>query len=140
MWRRGARNARPGDYLPEYGAHVTAEPVTDPETARVWLTLEDGRDVDLTPRGKVWIYRRYDAPAWMRDALEAYRAARDAREALRESGQLVPTSVAGAAGSGVACFQLERADFDRAYPAPRFAEYVKDAAAAYRSGREGVAA
>lgn len=139
-WRRGARNARPGDWLPEHGGHVAAEPLTDPETGRVWLTLDTGADVDTSPRGKVWIHRRYDAPAWMTDALDAYRSARDAREALRESGHVVPTSVPGAAGSSAACHQLERSDFDAAYPAPRLAEFIREAAAAYRAGRETVTA
>lgn len=131
-YRRGARNVAPGDWLPEHGGHVASEPVTDPDDGSVWLTLEDGRDVRVTPRGKVWLWRQYAAPVWMAEAVEAYRSARDAREALRESGQVVPTSVPGTAGSGVACHQLERADFDRAYPAPRLADFISEAAAARR--------
>lgn len=131
-YRRGARNVAPGDWLPEHGAHVTADPVTDPDDGGVWLTLEDGRDVRCTPRGKVWLWRRYAAPVWMADAVDAYRGARDAREALRESGALAPTSVAGAAGSSVACHQLERDDFNAAFPAPRLADFIRDAAAARR--------
>ena len=138
-FRRAARNARPGDWLPEYGARVVAEPVTDPESGRHWLTLDDGRDVEATPRGKVWLFRQYDSPAWMAEAVTAYRAARDAREALRESGHVVPTSVPGAAGSAVACYQLEPGDFDAAYPAPRLADYIREAAAARRD-ESGVAA
>lgn len=134
--RRAARNTRAGDWLPEHGARAVGDPLTDPETARIWLTLDTGADVEFTPRGKVWLYREYDAPAWMADAVTAYRAARDAREALRESGAPVPTSVAGSAGSGVACYQLERADFDRAYPAPRLADFIREAARAHGADRE----
>lgn len=129
---RRAANLASGDYLPDYSGHVIGGPVTDPETGEHWVTLDTGADVSFTPRRKVWIFRRYEAPEWMREAVENYRAARDAREAMRESSAPAPTSVAGAAGSLVAWCQLERSDFDAAYPAPRLADFVREAAAARR--------
>lgn len=132
-FRRAARNVQTGDYFPEYGARVVAAPLTDPETGRHWVTLEDGQDVEFTPRGKVWLFREYAAPEWMADALADYRAARDARDAMRESSAPVPTSVAGANGSNVSCSQLEDDDFNRAFPAPRLADFIRAAADSRRS-------
>jgi hypothetical protein len=131
-YRRSARQVRTGDYLPDYGAHAVADALDDPDDGAVWVTLETGQDVRVTTR-KVWLFRRYAAPAWMSDALEAYRAARDAREATRESAAPIPAGVvAGAAGSLASWCQLERADFDAAYPAPRLADFIREAAAARR--------
>lgn len=56
--------------------------------------------------------------------IDEYRAARDAREALRESGQLAPSSVAGIAHSDVAMYQLDDDDFDRAVPSVTFREWL----------------
>jgi hypothetical protein len=64
--------------------------------------------------------------------VESYQAARDARNYLRESGTLVPTSVPGAAGSGAAMHQLEDADFDEYVPAPRFKDWLIEQAAERR--------
>lgn len=140
-FRRSARQVRRGDWLPEYGRYALTDAVTDAD-GRHYVTLSDAPDdwsrltdddvVMFTRRGKVWLYREYAAPGWMADAVDAYRSARDAREALRESGQLVPTSVPGVNGSGVVMYQLERADFDAAVPAPRLADFIRDAAAARR--------
>lgn len=131
-YRRGVRQVTPGDYLPDYGAHVVAPAVEDPDDGAVWVTLDDGRDIRLTTR-KVWLFRRYSAPEWMSEALDNYRAARDAREALRESGQVAPVgAVAGAAGSAIGWNQLEPSDFAAAYPAPRLADFIRDAAASRR--------
>lgn len=140
-YRRSARQVRSGDWLPEHGRYALTDAVTDDDgrhwvtlsdTAGDWSAVSDDDVVTFTRRGKVWLYRQYRAPDWMAAAVESYRAARDAREALRESGQLVPTSVPGVAGSSVAMYQLERADFDAAVPAPRLADFVRDAAAARR--------
>lgn len=131
-YRRTVRQVRAGDYLPDHGGHVIAAPVADPDDGSVWVALDTGTDVQLTGR-KVWILRKYDAPAWMADALEAYRCARDARDATRESGAPIPAgAVAGAAGSAVAWCQLEPDDFRRAYPAPRLADFIREAAHAAR--------
>lgn len=138
-YKRSARQVTAGDWLPDYGAHTVCAPVTDPDDGSLWLTLEDGRDVSLRAR-KVWLYRRYTAPEWMAGALEAYRSARDAREAMRESGAPAPTSVPGLAGSSAAWCQLEREEFERVYPAPRLADFIRDAAAAWRDGRDRVPA
>lgn len=131
-YRRSARQVTTGDYLPEHGAHVVAPAVEDPDDGAQWVTLDDGRDIRLTTR-KVWLHRTYDAPAWMSEALTAYRSARDARDAMRESSQPIPAgAVAGAAGSSAAWCQLEADDFARAYPAPRLADFIREAAAARR--------
>lgn len=121
-----------GDYLPDYGAHAIGDALEDPDDGSVWVTLETGQDVRVTTR-KVWVHRRYAAPDWMRDALDAYRAARDAREALRESSAPIPAgAVAGAAGSLAAWCQLEPEDFSAAYPAPRLADFIRETCAARR--------
>lgn len=131
-YRRSVRQVTTGDYLPDYGAHAVAAAVEDPDDGAHWVTLDTGQDVRVTTR-KVWVYRRYSQPDWMRDALDAYRAARDAREAIRESSAPIPAgAVAGAAGSLAGWCQLEPADFTAAYPAPRLADYIREAAAARR--------
>lgn len=131
-YRRTVRQVRPGDYLPEHGATVTADPLEDPDGG-VWLALDNGADVLVKTR-RVWLHREYTAPEWMSSALEDYRAARDAREATRESSAPVPAGlVAGAAGSLAAWCQLEAEDFAAAYPAPRLADFIREAAAARRS-------
>jgi len=53
-----------------------------------------------------------------------FHAAQHAREALRESGQMAPSSVAGTAGSGVGYYQLSDEEFDRCHPAPRFQDFL----------------
>lgn len=134
-YKRSARQVQAGDWLPDYGAHTVGPAVEDPDDSAQWLTLDDGRDIRVVTR-KVWLFRRYAAPEWMGDALAAYRSARDAREALRESSQPIPAgAVAGAAGSSAAWCQLEPEDFTAAYPAPRLADYIRDAAAARRGDR-----
>jgi hypothetical protein len=135
-YRRSSRQIRPGDWLPEYGAHAIGDALEDPDDGSLWVTLETGQDVRVTTR-KVWMFRRYAAPDWMRDALEAYRSARDARDALRESSDPIPAGiVAGAAGASCAWNQLERDDFNAACPAPRLADFIRDAAAARRAPEE----
>jgi hypothetical protein len=131
-YRRGVRQVTTGDYLPDYAAHVVAPACADPDDGSHWLTLDDGRDIRVTTR-KLWVFRRYTAPDWMADALDAYRSARDAREAARESGAPIPAgAVAGANGSAVGWNQLEAEDFREAWPAPRLADYIREAAAARR--------
>lgn len=129
-FRRRVANVQSGDWFPEHGAHVVGGPVVDPDDGSQWVALDDGTEVRFTARAKVWLWRRYTAPEWMTDAVDAYRAARDARDAVRESSAPAPTSVAGA--SGVAWCQLEADDFTAAYPAPRLADFIRDAAAARR--------
>lgn len=131
-FRRGVRQIRAGDYLPEHGAHALTDAVEDPDDASVWLTLDNGQDVQLTTR-KAWIHRRYALDGWQRDAVTAYRDARHAWEALRESGDPIPAGVvAGTAGANVGAYQLTDEEFARAYPAPRFADFLRDAAGARR--------
>lgn len=61
---------------------------------------------------------------WWRELVtQTYRAARDARSALRESSHPV-YSVAGTANSGAAAYQLSDAEFDEAFPAPRFGDVL----------------
>lgn len=58
---------------------------------------------------------------WWRELVtEAWRAAHDAREHLRESG----LDVGGAHGAVVSAYQLEREEFDRLYPAPRLQDFM----------------
>jgi hypothetical protein len=98
-YRRTCRQIRAGDWLPEHGAHALTDPVEDPDDGAQWLTLDDGRDVHVTTR-KAWVHRRYTLAGWQRDAVAAYRDARDARNALRESGAPIPAgAVAGTAGA-----------------------------------------
>jgi hypothetical protein len=131
-FKRGARNVVAGDWLPEHDATVIVAPYVA-DDGRVWVSLDNGSDLDFTPRGKVWLYRRYSAPAWMAAAVEDYRHARHAWEALRESSDPIPAgAVAGASGSGVAWCQLEDSDFRAAMPAPRLADHIRAAAAARR--------
>lgn len=109
--------------------------VEDPDGG-VWLTLDDGRDIHVTVR-KVWVHRRYQLAGWQRDAVAAYRDARDARNALRESGTIVAAGiVAGTSGADVACYQLSDAEFATAYPAPRLAEFLREYADANRTPEE----
>lgn len=132
-YRRTVGQVRAGDWLPEHGAHVIAAPVADPEDASVWVALDTGADLQLRTR-RVWLWRRYSAPAWMANAVTAYRAACDARNLARESSAPIPAgAVAGAAGSLVSWCQLEDDDFRAAYPAPRLADFIRDAAAAHRA-------
>jgi hypothetical protein len=133
-YRRRAANVQSGDWLPEHGAHVVGPAVEDPDDGYWWVTLDSGQDVRFTPRGKVWLHRTYAAPEWMAQALDAYRHARFAWEALRESGAVVPASLAGAgaAGTQVSAYQLEERDFRAAYPPPRLAEFIREAAAAWK--------
>lgn len=137
-YSRTARQVTAGDWLPDYGAHALTDAVTDPDDGAVWFTLDDGRDIQHTRR-KVWLHRRYELAGWQRDAVSAYRDARDARNALRESGQSITAGVAGTAGANVGAYQLSDAEFAEAYPAPRLADFLRDAADARRAP-EGVSA
>ncbi len=121
---------RPGDWLPDFQAHTVTEPVTDPDDGTVWLTLDTGEDVNLRRR-KAWVHRVYDCPEWVRDAVDTYRHARAAWDALRESSTPVPSTVPGA-DSGTVCYQLEDSDYRRAFPVPRLADYLREAAAGVR--------
>lgn len=131
-FRRRAANVAAGDWLPDYAAYVAGDAATDPDDGSVWVALADGRDIRFTSRGKVWLFRTYDAPAWMRDALADYRTAVDVWEQGRESGRLAPTSVAGVAGSAAAMYQLTDAEYLASVPRPRYADFVADHAARVR--------
>jgi hypothetical protein len=62
---------------------------------------------------------------WWRDLVtDTYRAARDARDHLRESGHHVDT--AGAAHSQVAAYQLSDQEFDQAHPPVTFRQVLED--------------
>ena len=56
--------------------------------------------------------------------IDAYRYARDASEALRESGLPAPSSVPGVAGSQAAYYQLSEDEFDQHVPALTFREWL----------------
>lgn len=131
-YKRSARQIRAGDYLPDWEAHAVTDACEDPDESRaVWVTLEDGRDIRITVR-KVWVYRTYELASWQRDAVNAYRDARDARNALRESGEAITASAAGTSGASVGAYQLSDEEFREAFPAPRLADFLRDAAAARR--------
>jgi hypothetical protein len=115
-----------GDYLPDYGASALAASVWDETSRRHIVALDDGRDVDLTRRGRVWIVRDYRGKSWLSAASAAYRAECVARDMLRESGQLAPSSVPGMAGAPVTMAQLEPAEFDTHVPAPVWRDYVRE--------------
>lgn len=68
-------------------------------------------------------HRRFCSPAHA-DLVQSYRDARDARDALRESDTAVPA--AWSAGGAVSAYQLEAAEFDQAYPAVTFREWLLD--------------
>jgi hypothetical protein len=134
-YKRTVRQVRAGDWLPDYAAHALTDAVEDPDGG-VWLTLEDGHDERVTVR-KVWLYRRYRLAGWQRDAVAAYRDARDARYALRESGTIVPAGVvAGTSGGDIACYQLSDAEFATAYPPVRLADFLREYADANRTPEE----
>lgn len=119
-WRRGAANIQAGDWLPEYGAHVLTAPIEDPTSNREawWVTLSDGRDVSFTRRGKVWLYRQYAASPWVAQATEEYRDARLAWERDRENVALG--------------YATEMREYGQERPAPRLADFLRQAAAARR--------
>lgn len=68
-------------------------------------------------------HRRHCSPdhLWL---VESYRDARDARDALRESGTFVPAAYSY--GSSIAAYQLEREDFDAAFPSVTFKSWLVD--------------
>lgn len=135
-YRRSVRQIAAGDFLPDFRAHAIAPAVPDPDDGSHWLTLETGQDVRITTR-KVWVVRTYAAPAWMAEALTAYRAARDARAAARESGAPAPAyAAAGTAGAGIAWNQLTDEEMAAVWPHPRLADFIREAAAAYRRPEE----
>lgn len=63
---------------------------------------------------------------WWRDLVSrTYRDARDARDRLRQSGQVASGRVAGTANSDVAYYQLSDDEFDQAVPRVTFAEVLE---------------
>lgn len=125
-WRRSAWQIRAGDYLPEHGASALAASVYDETSRRHIVALDDGRDIELTRRAKVWLIRDYRGASWLSAASAAYRADMAARDALRESGALAPSSVPGIAGAPVTMAQLERETFEEHVPAPVWRDYVRE--------------
>lgn len=132
---RTVSSLRHGDILSGHGT-VTGDPVTDPETGHMWVTVTaaDGAvsDLALEPATPCEYVRPRHAPAWVQAAAAEYRDARDAWEAGRESDRIVPTSVPGAAGSAVSCAQLEPADYAQAFPRPLFKDFLAEHAARLR--------
>lgn len=131
-YSRSARQVTAGDWLPDYAGHAVSDAVADPDDSSVWWTMDDGRDIRHTRR-KVWLHRRYELADWQRDAVRTYRDARDARNALRESFTPVPAgAVAGTSGAAIGYYQLSDAEFASVHPAPRLADFLRDAATARR--------
>lgn len=130
----GVREARPracdlraGDYLPEHGGAVVAYVVTEranPAARRrsrrdvAWIETRDGRDIALGALERVRVLRLRRLAAHIVAAREAYAGARDAWEYARD----------------FAChgYAAELEAYPREHPAPRFADYLREAAAALR--------
>lgn len=70
--------------------------------------------------------------------LDEYRAAQDAREALRESGDDAGGSVAGTTGSAVGYYQLSDEEFNEIHPPVLLRDWLVEKAAEWRSGRDTV--
>lgn len=68
--------------------------------------------------------------------LDEYWAARDAREALRESGMDHGGSVAGTAGSGVGYYQLSDEEFNQLHPPVLLKDWLIDRAREWRQEEE----
>lgn len=85
--------------------------VTNEPAVLAWMCVTAGRRRPSEPKRRHW---------WRELVTATYRDARDAREALRESGQPAPASIAGAAHSGAAYYQLSDAEFAEAHPPVRF--------------------
>lgn len=63
---------------------------------------------------------------WRDYVTTIYRDTRDARDALRESGGIVPSSlVTGASGAQIAWYQLDASEFDRIVPAVTFRQVLE---------------
>ena len=58
------------------------------------------------------------------EVLERYQAARDAWEALRESGESFGGSIAGAGGSNAGYYQLSDEEFRQLHPMPQFKDFL----------------
>ena len=125
-WRRSAWQILEGDFLPDHGASALAPSVYDETTRRHLVALDDGRDVELTRRAKVWLVRDYRGRSWLSSAAAAYREDVAARDALRESDALAPTTVAGISGTAAAMYQLDAETFEEHVPRPRWADYVRE--------------
>lgn len=129
-----------GDTLGD-GSRVVCPPVTDPETGEVWVTTDQaGVHQDTAypagvPLPGVTRAPR-TAPAWVAEASAEYRSARDAWEAMRESGAIVPTSVPGTAGGQCAMYQLSPAEYAEHVPAPRYTDFLVEYAARLREPEE----
>lgn len=89
-------------------------PTQDPAVLSWEVAIAGYRHAWPRPRRRHW---------WRELVTDTWRAASDAREALRESGHLV--DVAGGVGAQVSAYQLEAEEFDRLYPAPRLADYMR---------------
>lgn len=131
---RAAGTVRDGDILPT--GVVAGDPVTDPDTGRVWLTVRDAAgelaDSEHAADALLDVIRPRRAPAWIAAAAADYRDARDAWAAGRESSLPAPTSVPGVAGSSASLMQLTDDEYAAAFPRPRYADFVREHAARIR--------
>ena len=92
--------------------------MSDPETGEVWVTLDTGADVAFPADGMVRVVRKRQAPEWIRKCASEYRDARIAWERDREN---------------VACgYATEMREYGESVRAPRYADFVRQAAAAMR--------
>lgn len=131
---RAVGTVRDGDILPT--GVVAGDPVTDPDTGRVWVTVRDAAgelvDHEYGPADELDVIRPRRAPAWVAAAAADYRDARDAWAAGRESSLPAPTSVPGVAGSSASMMQLTDDEYAAAFPRPRYADFVREHAARIR--------
>lgn len=105
---------RVGDYLPDFGGSVVTNPLKDPETKTVWITLKQGEtfcDVELTEPTRT--VRTKQAPKWLKEASDRYQAARHAwlKERETETGN----------------YPEEMREFARLHPAPDFETFRLEA-------------
>ena len=131
-YRRRAANILPGDYLPEHGAHVVTEPLTDPDDGAYWVALDDGREIRFTARGKAWLFRTYAAPAWLLEARDAWRAAYDDGWHVRSLANLRRRRCPALPIAASRVISSSGTDYRRAFPAPRLADFVRETCDARR--------
>lgn len=74
---------------------------------------------------------RSSAPPWVRAALDDYRTAVAQWEEQRESGRMAPAAYAF--GAQIAMYQLEDDEYAKAFPRPRFTDFVSEHAARRRN-------
>lgn len=79
--------------------------------------------IALAPRPRFTTHGRH----WWRELVTSnYRAAADARAALRESARDAGGQLPGTAGAAVAYHQLSDDEFEQLVPTPRLADFMRE--------------